>query len=233
MDDQLRHLGISALVLVALAIGCLEGGEEVAAPDEPVVSAREVAFAGGSVHALEAGPATGRPVLLLHGQLFSSGTWQNVGTLRRLAHEGFRAVAVDLPGYGVSPASSLPPEAVVSTLLRALALERPVVVAPSMSGRYVFPLLVGEPEAISAVVLVAPAGIRTYRAVVGDLRLPVLLIWGEKDDVVPVAESYLLTARWPQARRLVLEGAGHAAYLDRPEEFNQAVVEFLKSLPAS
>lgn len=223
---------LSAVGLVALAFGCLAGDGVAVDPARPAVTTREVPFLGGTVHALVAGPETGRAVLLLHGAMFQSSTWQNTGTLRRLAQEGFRVVAVDLPGFGASPASGLPPEAVLSALIPALGLAQPVVVAPSMSGRYVFPLLVAEPEVLGGVVLVAPAGIRTYRAVVGDLRLPVFLIWGEKDAAVPVAESYLLTARWPQAQRLVLEGAGHAAYLDRPEEFNTALVTFLRGLPA-
>lgn len=37
-------------------------------------------------------------VLLLHGQAFTSGTWQALGTLALLAAEGHRAVAIDLPG---------------------------------------------------------------------------------------------------------------------------------------
>lgn len=57
---------------------------------------------GQSLFFREVRPAGGQAarfsVLLLHGIRFSSETWQNLGTLHRLAQAGYRAVAIDLPG---------------------------------------------------------------------------------------------------------------------------------------
>lgn len=57
---------------------------------------------GQSLFFREARPGSGQAarfsVLLLHGKRFSSETWQNLGTLHRLAEAGYRAVAIDLPG---------------------------------------------------------------------------------------------------------------------------------------
>ena len=79
-------------------------------------------------------------VLLLHGAKFSSKTWADLGTLDAISREGGVAVAVDLPGYGMSPDVDIAftsPDTrgkFLVALVDALALERPLLVCPSMSG---------------------------------------------------------------------------------------------------
>jgi 3-oxoadipate enol-lactonase len=58
-------------------------------------------------------------------------------------------------------------------------------------------------------------------------RFPVLVIAGEKDvDPVEAYQEWLLA--FPDARLVLLAGAGHFPYLERPEEFFGIVVEFLR-----
>jgi pimeloyl-ACP methyl ester carboxylesterase len=56
---------------------------------------------------------------------------------------------------------------------------------------------------------------------------PTLLIWGKRDALVPPSLGPLLQAELPDARLLLLPGAGHVAQYDRPEQFNAATLEFL------
>jgi len=60
-----------------------------------------------------------------------------------------------------------------------------------------------------------------------DLQAPVLLILGDRDvpDIHRIVE--LLEQKVPGARKVVVEGAGHMVNMERPEEFNRAVLEFL------
>jgi pimeloyl-ACP methyl ester carboxylesterase len=60
-------------------------------------------------------------------------------------------------------------------------------------------------------------------------RLPVLLIWGEEDRLLPVDRARGAVRRLPGARLEVIEGAGHTPQAERPERFNRALEDFLAS----
>ena len=56
---------------------------------------------------------------------------------------------------------------------------------------------------------------------------PTLLVWGERDTLVPPAVGDLLQGEIPGSRLLVLERAAHVPMFDRPKEFNAALLSFL------
>jgi pimeloyl-ACP methyl ester carboxylesterase len=60
-------------------------------------------------------------------------------------------------------------------------------------------------------------------------RLPVLLIWGEGDRLLPLERAREALDRLPGARLVVIEGAGHAPQSERPDAFNRALEDFLAS----
>ncbi len=60
------------------------------------------------------------------------------------------------------------------------------------------------------------------------IKVPVLIVHGAKDRVVPVKNAHLLKSKLPQARLLIFPEAGHAAPIQCAEEFNEAVIQFLK-----
>ncbi len=66
-----------------------------------------------------------------------------------------------------------------------------------------------------------------FRERLGDVRAPVLLVWGREDNLVPVADADEFERLLPNARKVILEDTGHVAMLERPETFNDLVVEFL------
>ena len=65
------------------------------------------------------------------------------------------------------------------------------------------------------------------------LRLPVLLVWGEKDNTVPPKTGRELNRLIPSSRLVLLPGLGHLAHELQPDQVNAVVVSFLGDLPAS
>jgi pimeloyl-ACP methyl ester carboxylesterase len=196
--------------------------------DKP--QSRTISFRGAKLHLLVAGPEDGRAVLLLHGMRFHSGTWLDIGTYGFLAERGFHVVGLDLPGYGRSEKVNVSVESFLAEVLPVLRLDKPVVVAPSMSGGYTFPLVLREPEAVSGWVGVAPAGIQRYESQLDTIRTPTLVVWGDKDSIIPLPQGERLHREVNGSKMVLLRDARHPCYLDRPEEFHQALVEFLKDV---
>jgi pimeloyl-ACP methyl ester carboxylesterase len=61
------------------------------------------------------------------------------------------------------------------------------------------------------------------------IAIPTLVVVGSEDTRF-LAAAEVMARRIPEAVKVVLEGAGHEANIDAPEEFNAAVSQFLEEL---
>jgi pimeloyl-ACP methyl ester carboxylesterase len=145
-----------------------------------------------------------------------------------------------LAGAYAGWAGSLPPEEVAERLGRVRReLERPPA---EWVGGYLPSLLTdaapaGLGEEVETMMLdLHPDGTRTMleamaeadlRDVLPRIAVPTLLLYGELDRRSPLPVAEELHAAVPSSRLVVLEGAGHLANAERPEEFNEAVRAFL------
>jgi pimeloyl-ACP methyl ester carboxylesterase len=59
--------------------------------------------------------------------------------------------------------------------------------------------------------------------------MPVLVVWGKQDALIPVAYAAGLAAEFPRAELVVLDGCGHVPMADCPEAFDRAVIPFLSA----
>jgi haloalkane dehalogenase len=66
-----------------------------------------------------------------------------------------------------------------------------------------------------------------YEGKLAALGVPTLLLWGEDDAFAPVAGALRLQRELPQAKLVVVAGAGHFVYADDPERCAREVVDFL------
>jgi 4,5:9,10-diseco-3-hydroxy-5,9,17-trioxoandrosta-1(10),2-diene-4-oate hydrolase len=70
------------------------------------------------------------------------------------------------------------------------------------------------------------------RPVLRGLRIPILFAWGLRDRILPWFLVRGLARRTPGAR-IALFDAGHAAFLETPEAFDTAFMDFAGALPTS
>jgi len=64
-----------------------------------------------------------------------------------------------------------------------------------------------------------------------EIKAPTLVIHGDRDVLVPVANAYVLKERIRGAELRIVRGAGHLFAFEFPEESAAAVVEFLAKVP--
>ena len=62
-----------------------------------------------------------------------------------------------------------------------------------------------------------------------DIRVPSLVLVGANDKPFLAAADYM-AAKIPGARKVVIRDAGHAANIDQPAAFNEALLSFLKTV---
>jgi len=194
------------------------------------VSDAWVELQGNKMHLLVAGPKEGRAVLLLHGGKFKASTWKKLGTLDVLAEAGYRALALDLPGSGQSRRWQPNPKYFLAGVIRALNVDRPVLISPSRSGNVSFPLIVDHPELVSGWVPIAPVGVDEYAPKLKQSPVPALVIWGDSDPLFNPAMAKTLAASFKKAEVVILPNAKHPAYLDQPKLFHEALLKFLAGL---
>ncbi|HVA64666.1 MAG TPA: alpha/beta hydrolase [Terriglobales bacterium] len=65
------------------------------------------------------------------------------------------------------------------------------------------------------------------RAALPPASTKTVLVWGERDRVVPLATAAGLCAAWPQAQLRLLPGLGHIPFAEDPAAFAAAVLPFL------
>jgi pimeloyl-ACP methyl ester carboxylesterase len=130
----------------------------------PGITVRRVALPSGlTLRVLEAGPADGSVVVLVHGWAVSVYLWRH--NILSLAAAGYRVVAFDLPGHGLSDA---PREAgrcalaafvaALRELLDALGISRCSLIAQSMGGKVAVQFALEAQARVSSLQLYGPVG---------------------------------------------------------------------------
>ncbi len=162
---------------------------------------------GLRMRVLESGPADGPPVVLLHGWGASAYSYRDA--IPALAQAGRRAIAVDLPGHGLSdkPAAlgwySRPGmTATAGALLDVLDVRAATIVGVSMGGGIATGLAVEGHPRVARVALVNPAGFAPVRFTKIAQMLTPLAVRDYASHLVarPLVSWFLHLAYWDQSR---------------------------------
>ncbi|XP_028909250.1 protein ABHD14B isoform X1 [Ornithorhynchus anatinus] len=227
-------------VQVAIPTHAPEGTTTVGDMADVQLNENTITVQGQSLFYREALPAAGQSprfsVLLLHGIRFSSETWLNLGSLTKLAQAGYRAVAIDLPGLGRSKGATAPtplgqpaPSGFLQEVWEALGLGTAVVVSPSLSGMYSLPFLTEHSTQLRGYVPVAPICTEKFSvAQYSSVKIPTLIVYGDQDEMGESSFKHL--QHLPNHRVLLMKGAGHPCYLDKPDEWHTGLLDFLQGL---
>lgn len=77
----------------------------------------------------------------------------------------------------------------------------------------------------------AQVGLRGQREILLDrlpsLRVPTLVVWGERDRVIPHAQAQKAMARIPDGALELIPGCGHLPQVERPDRTAEILVRFL------
>src|SRR4051812_37722702 len=168
---------------------------------------------------VEIGPPDGEPVLFLHGL---GGSWRNwLENLPVIAEAGYRAIAVDLPGFGHS---EMPADKVsipgygrwVDELCGQLGISAAAVVGNSMGGFIGAELAIQSPSRVERLVLVSAAGISA-----ANLRVDSALQLLYKTEAIGTYMTGLVLARAAAlVRRPRLRWAAMALVMRHPERLS-------------
>ena len=82
----------------------------------------------------------------------------------------------------------------------------------------------GDPAAIAGLAVAS----EDLSGELGAVRAETLVLWGGRDQLVPLRTGKVLAARLPHARLQVIEQAGHTPMLEAPAAFRAALAPFLE-----
>jgi pimeloyl-ACP methyl ester carboxylesterase len=109
--------------------------------------------------------------------------------------------------------------------LRAVAAQ-PQNIAPEFAAEQLRGM--GKPGFLPALEAIA-AHSQTLRERLPAIGCPTLVVWGDKDPVVPVRDAEVFAGQIPGARKVVWEQTGHVAMFERADEFNALLESFLSA----
>lgn len=176
------------------------------------------------------GKGSGTPIIFLHGYVFTSEVWDEIGLFKALEEKGIPFFAVDMPYGSKSQCSSRSSDPELNVrVVEQVAEKKPVIVGASLGGYIALNYSAKNP--VKGLLLIGPTGgmedelVKSYQ----QLNALTTIVYGEKDSVVSLGEMEELSKAL-NAELKIYEKARHPAYLDYPEKFKEDVLSLYNSI---
>jgi pimeloyl-ACP methyl ester carboxylesterase len=83
---------------------------------------------------------------------------------------------------------------------------------------------------------VSPEMRETFRKVIGEdlfsllpeIDLPTLIIWGEKDTLLPLEQAFIFREQIPNSKLEIIPESGHSPHLETPDKLLSLIINFLQ-----
>jgi 3-oxoadipate enol-lactonase len=137
------------------------------------------------------------------------GREKRIKSAERAESEGARAIADDMVPLALAPSTVENRPDIVQRMRAMAEANSPKGIAAAQRGM---------------------AERRDSKDLLGAMNFPVQIIVGSEDKLTPVAEAESMRDGIPHARFHIIEGAGHLSNLERPDEFNSVLIDFIKTL---
>jgi pimeloyl-ACP methyl ester carboxylesterase len=190
-----KILAASAAVLAATVVYNIYRTRKVEHDHPP--SGRFITVDGVRLHYLEKGE--GPPVVLIHGNVVTAEDFVLSGVFDRIARN-HRVIAFDRPGYGYSERpqgsiwTAIEQADLIQEALDQLGIERPIVVGHSWGALVAMELALGQPDAVSGLVVLGGYYHPTMRADVPLVAGPAIPVFGDvlRYTVAPLMGAALM-----------------------------------------
>ena len=77
--------------------------------------------------------------------------------------------------------------------------------------------------------MLSHAGRHTARELLPDVRVPTLVVGGDRDGFTPVSLSEEMHRLVPDSSLYIVHGGSHTAPIERPEEVTDAIASFVRA----
>jgi len=175
---------------------------------------------------------SGNPFVLLHGFSFLAETWVEMGLFDELSTMN-SVYAFDMPYGAKSRSDKFSAENrddyayFLKEMLQTLNIDKPVLFGASISGEVALRYL-SQGYSAKAGIVAGAVHVQNILQKLEMIKVPVLGVWGERDNISPPDNAKILADHIKNSETHVIKGAGHACYLDKPEEFKTLLRHFLK-----